>query len=224
MPIIRKDALTGIINGLDYSIWDPKTDRHIFKNFDGSVINGKKANKKELQKICGLKTKENIPLFGFVGRLAEQKGVDLLSELIKKIGDLNIQVIILGTGDKRYHVLLEEVAKKTPQSFSLSLKFDDVLAHRIYAACDMFMMPSRYEPCGLGQMISFKYGTIPIAYKTGGLSDTVFDIGTKTEDGNGAFKVIMKDILPEDFSLSSCGNVRIRETEGKGQRGPKNTS
>ncbi|MFC1645568.1 glycogen synthase GlgA [Candidatus Omnitrophota bacterium] len=181
----KKNVLTGIINGLDYSIWDPKTDKYIFKNFNGSVLDDKNANKKELQEICGLKTKEDIPLFGFVGRLAEQKGVDLLSELIKNIGNLKIQVVILGTGDKRYHILLEEAAKEFPQSFSLSLKFDDVLAHRIYAACDMFMMPSRYEPCGLGQMISFKYGTIPIVYKTGGLSDTVFDFDTETGDGNG---------------------------------------
>lgn len=181
----RRDALSGIINGLDYSIWNPETDKYIFKNFDGTVLADKKKNKKELQKVCGLKMKAGIPLLGFVGRLAEQKGVDLLSELIKNIDSLNLQVVILGTGDQRYHDLLGEVAKKSPKVFSLNLKFDDVLAHRIYAGCDMFMMPSRYEPCGLGQMISFRYGTIPIAYETGGLADTVFNFDAKTKDGNG---------------------------------------
>ncbi|MBL7198037.1 MAG: glycogen synthase GlgA [Candidatus Omnitrophica bacterium] len=181
----RKNDLSGIINGLDYSIWNPKTDKHIFKNFDGSVLGGKKKNKKELQKICGLMTKGNIPLLGFVGRLAEQKGIDLLSEVIKNISNLNIQIVILGTGDQKYHILLEDIAKQVPQFFSLNLKFDNTLAHRIYAGCDMFLMPSRYEPCGLGQIICFKYGTIPIVYKTGGLSDTVFDFDSKTKDGNG---------------------------------------
>jgi starch synthase len=181
----KKAHLSGIINGLDYSIWNPETDKYIFKNYNAADLGGKKTNKKELQKICGLAVKEDIPLFGFVGRLAEQKGVDLLYELIKKIKSLKIQVVILGTGEQKYHELLEAVAKKSPQCFSLNLKFDDVLAHRIYAGCDMFMMPSRYEPCGLGQMISFKYGTAPIAYKTGGLADTVFNFSPKTKKGNG---------------------------------------
>lgn len=181
----RKKDLSGIINGLDYSIWNPRTDIYIFSNYDESDLSGKKNNKKELQKLCGLAVKEDIPLFGFVGRLAEQKGIDLLSEIIKDISKMNMQIVILGTGDLKYHVLLEEVAKQFPKSFSLNLKFDDMLARRIYAGCDMFFMPSRYEPCGLGQMISFKYGTIPIVYKTGGLADTVSDFNPKTEEGNG---------------------------------------
>jgi starch synthase len=181
----RKSVLSGIINGLDYSIWNPGTDKYILKSFDEKDLKGKAVNKKELQKSCGLMEKNNIPLLGFVGRLAEQKGIDLLYEIAKNIDNLNIQVVILGTGDQKYHVLLEEVAKKSPKLFSLNLKFDDTLAHRIYAGCDMFLMPSRYEPCGLGQMISFKYGTAPIVFKTGGLSDTVSNFGVKKESGNG---------------------------------------
>ena len=118
----RKNALSGIINGLDYSIWNPKTDKYIFNNFDGEVLDGKKDNKKELQKLCGLEVNDNVPLLGFVGRLAEQKGIDLLSELITQVDKLNIQVVILGTGEQKYHILLEEVAKKSPEHFSLSLK------------------------------------------------------------------------------------------------------
>lgn len=181
----RKDRLSGIINGLDYSLWDPRIDKYIFQNYDADDLSGKKKNKKELQKLCNLRVSEDVPLLGFVGRLAEQKGIDILSEIIKDLGNLKIEVVILGTGDLKYHVLLEEVAKRIPESFSLNLKFDDVLAHRIYAGCDMFLMPSRYEPCGLGQMISFKYGTMPVAYKTGGLADTVVDYNSDAKNGNG---------------------------------------
>jgi len=181
----RKNNLSGIINGLDYSIWNPKTDRYLFENYNGTSLDSKRKNKGELQKLCGLREREDIPLVGFVGRLAEQKGIDLLSEIIKEIDSLNMQVVILGVGDQRYHALLEDIAKQTPQSFSLNLVFDDTLAHRVYAGSDMFLMPSRYEPCGLGQMISFKYATIPIAYMTGGLADTVFDLNSDSKDGNG---------------------------------------
>lgn len=181
----RKSTLQGIINGLDYSVWDPKKDTHIFKQYNAANLSGKSVNKKQLQKSCGLLVKKDIPLLGFVGRLAEQKGVDLLLEVVKKLDAFNVQMIVLGTGDQKYHALLEKVADKNPKRFSLHFTFDETLAHRIYAGSDMFFMPSRYEPCGLGQMISFKYGTIPIAYKTGGLSDTVFGFDPETQEGNG---------------------------------------
>jgi len=181
----KKDKLSGIINGLDYSVWNPKTDKHLFKNYDASDPSGKENNKEGLQKSCGLSVNKNMPLLGFVGRLAEQKGIDLLSDIIQNMANSNMQMVILGTGDLKYHLLLEEVAKRIPHLFSLNLKFDDVLAHRIYAGCDMFLMPSRYEPCGLGQMISFKYGTVPVVYKTGGLADTVVDYNADSKNGNG---------------------------------------
>lgn len=190
----RKQNLLGIINGLDYSIWNPETDRYIFKNYSDSDMEAKRTNKLELQKLCGLRIDAGIPLLGFVGRLAEQKGIDLVSGVIQEINRFNIQVVILGTGDLKYHTLLENLAKQNAKLFSLNIKFDDTLAHRIYAGCDMFLMPSRYEPCGLGQMISFKYGTIPIAYKTGGLSDTVFNFEPESEDGDGfIFTTYTKD-------------------------------
>ncbi|MDD5617521.1 MAG: glycogen/starch synthase, partial [Candidatus Omnitrophica bacterium] len=190
----RKDRLSGIINGLDYSAWDPKLDKQIFKNYDALDPKGKKNNKGELQKLCKLTVKDDIPLFGFVGRLAEQKGIDLLSDIIQNMANMNMQMVILGTGDLKYHNLLEDVAKKIPQLFSLHLKFDDALARRIYAGCDMFLMPSRYEPCGLGQMISFKYGTVPVVYKTGGLADTVIDYNSDAKNGNGfVFSSYSKD-------------------------------
>lgn len=169
----RKDCLFGILNGLDYSLWDPSIDEFIVKNYDAENLKDKYKNKEELQRECSLKVSKEIPLLGMVSRLAEQKGLDILSQAMDEILRLNLQLIILGTGDLKYHKLLEQNCKKFPRSFRLYLKFDNPLAHRIYAGSDIFLMPSRFEPCGLGQMISLKYATAPLVYKTGGLADTI---------------------------------------------------
>ena len=169
----RKNNVFGILNGLDYSIWNPETDKFIAKNFSSLKLEDKYANKKDLQKICKLPSKLDVPLFGIVSRLAEQKGFDILGGAIETICKMNLQLVILGTGDLKYHLLLEEIVKKYPKIISLYLKFDDSLAHKIYAGSDIFLMPSKYEPCGLGQMISLRYATIPLVFKTGGLADTV---------------------------------------------------
>ena len=174
----RKNSLFGILNGLDYSIWNPETDKFIAKNFSVNDIDGKSEDKEDLRKICKLPLKKDVPLCGIVSRLAEQKGFDILSEAIEKICRMDLQLVILGTGDAKYHVLLENIVKKYPKIISLHLKFDDSLAHKIYAGSDIFLMPSKYEPCGLGQLISLRYGTIPLVFKTGGLADTV-------NEGNG---------------------------------------
>ena len=169
----RKKDVFGIINGLDYDIWDPGKDKYLYKTYSLENLQDKYVNKKKLQQECGLSPKD-IPLLGIVGRLAEQKGMDLIAQsmedLVKKS---NIQMVVLGTGDIKYHNLLEDLAGKYPHNISAHIKFDDTLAHKIYGACDIFLMPSRYEPCGLGQMISLKYGTIPLVFKTGGLADTI---------------------------------------------------
>ncbi|MBM3246348.1 MAG: glycogen synthase GlgA [Candidatus Omnitrophica bacterium] len=169
----RRDALFGILNGLDYSIWNPENDEFISRKYSASGIEDKYKNKEDLQKVCNLPRDRDIPLFGIVSRLAEQKGFDILAEDINTICRMKLQLVILGTGNLKYHILLEEIVKKHPKVVSLHLKFDDPLAHKIYAGSDIFLMPSRYEPCGLGQLISFRYGTIPLVFKTGGLADTV---------------------------------------------------
>jgi len=169
----RRDRLSGILNGIDYSIWNPETDRVINTKYSFKTIEDKYKNKEELQKISRLPVKNDIPLFGIVSRLAEQKGFDLIAQDLKKICELKLQLVILGTGDLKYHVLLEEAVKKHSKTVALYLKFDDELAHKIYAGSDIFLMPSRYEPCGLGQLISLRYGAIPLVFKTGGLADTV---------------------------------------------------
>jgi starch synthase len=169
----RKEAVFGILNGLDYSIWDPQADKFIAKNFSPKTIQDKIQDKQDLQKLCRLPQDSKVPLLGIVSRLAQQKGFDILAEGIKEICRMDIQLVILGTGDLKYHLLMQDMVKKFPKVISLHLKFDDALAHKIYAGSDIFLMPSRYEPCGLGQLISLRYGTIPVVFKTGGLADTI---------------------------------------------------
>jgi len=171
----RSDSVFGIINGIDYSIWNPETDKYIAKNFSVEDTKGKLSCKEDLQKFCNLPTSKDVPLMGIVSRLAQQKGFDILAEGIDEICKMDLQLVILGTGDIKYHQIMEDMVRKYPKVISLSLRFDDPLAHKIYAGSDIFVMPSRYEPCGLGQLISFRYGTIPLAFKTGGLADTVND-------------------------------------------------
>ena len=169
----RSSSLYGILNGVDYDIWNPQSDKFISANFSFLNPEGKAKNKEELQRLCNLPNLKDVPLFGIVSRLAEQKGFDILSEAVEEICGMGIQMVILGTGDLRYHQILEEAARKRPKNISLNLKFDDPLAHKIYAGSDFFLMPSKYEPCGLGQLIALRYGTIPVVFKTGGLADTV---------------------------------------------------
>ncbi|HNX80909.1 MAG TPA: glycogen synthase GlgA [Candidatus Omnitrophota bacterium] len=169
----RKSALFGILNGIDYSIWCPETDSHIAKNYSVTSMKDKAVNKADLQKYCKLPVIKNVPLLGIVSRLAEQKGFDILAEAVDKICRMKLQLVILGAGDAKYQDLLTEMTQKYPRVISLNIKFDDVLAHKIYAGSDIFLMPSKYEPCGLGQLISLRYGAIPLVFKTGGLADTV---------------------------------------------------
>lgn len=169
----RRNCVSGILNGLDYSIWNPQTDKFIAQNFSPDNPKVKTSDKEDLQKLCGLPVKKDIPFLGIVSRLAEQKGFDILAEAIDSICKMGLQLVILGTGDLKYHLIMEDMVKKYPKVISLHLKFDDQLAHKIYAGSDIFVMPSKYEPCGLGQLISLRYGTIPLVFKTGGLADTV---------------------------------------------------
>jgi len=181
----RSSDLYGVINGIDYEIWDPAKDRSIYKNYSSGSIEEKYINKVKLISDLGMSIKEETPLFGTVGRLAYQKGYDILAEIISELCDLDIGLIILGTGEEKYHEIFKEVALRHKNNVSVNLKFDAALAQKIYAASDMFLMPSRYEPCGLGQLISFKYGTVPVARRTGGLADTISEFDPATGKGNG---------------------------------------
>src|SRR3989338_120130 len=169
----RTQDIYGILNGLDLDVWNPTTDKRIVKHYNRMTVSLKTLNKTNLQKALGLPVEAGIPLIGLISRLDAQKGFDILAEVITEILQLNCQVVVLGTGDPHYQDLLEEMKEKYPARIGLKLGFDDTLAHKIYAGSDIFLMPSKFEPCGQGQLISFKYGTIPLVRKTGGLADTV---------------------------------------------------
>ena len=180
----RRNDLFGILNGVDYSAWDPATDRFLDGNtFDvDSYEVGKLACKVALQQTVGLPINAEVPLLASVGRLADQKGFDLIARVMQqwaKQGSI-AQWVILGTGDPKYHQVLSQLAAEYPQNIAVKLEFSNELAHQIEAGADMFLMPSQYEPCGLNQLYSLKYGTVPIVRATGGLADTVIDTNAET--------------------------------------------
>ena len=181
----RKDKVFGIVNGIDYNIFNPKKDPAINKHYSVNSIERKKENKLALQKSFHLPQNPDIPLLGMVTRITEQKGFDLLMEITEDLLKLDIQFVITGTGMDKYERFFEKLAKKYPKKIGINLKFDIKKASQIYAGSDIFLMPSRYEPCGLGQLISMRYGSIPVVRATGGLVDTVTDFNPETHRGNG---------------------------------------
>jgi len=193
---IREKALYGILNGIDYGAWNPATDRKIFKNYSLESLSDKYLNKEKLQKELGLKVDRDVPMVSITSRLADQKGLDLLAKIIDDLLNLKIQFVLLGTGDNRYHALFTKMAAAHPKNTSVNLRFDATLAQKIYAASDIFLLPSKYEPCGLSQMISFKYGTIPVARQVGGLKDSVKEYNPKTGEGNG---FVFEEYKPDIF-------------------------
>ena len=181
----RRNDLYGIVNGIDTKIFDPRTDRHIATNYSADDLSGKALCKAALQAEFKLPVDAKTPVFGVVGRLVEQKGVDLLATVVPQLLEAGVQVVILGTGEPKYEEVLTEVALKFDKTFGLKIGFDVALAQRIYAGSDFFLMPSRFEPCGLGQLISLRYGTVPVVHSVGGLADTVRDADAHPADGNG---------------------------------------
>ena len=181
----RKADLSGILNGIDLERFNPEVDEEIYKKYSLDTIEDKKENKKHLQEISSLKTDPSAPILGLVGRLAEQKGIDLLAEILPSLAKEEAQLIILGTGEPKLEKIIQEAAKKYPEKISATLDFDAALAQKIYAGADMFLMPSRFEPCGLGQLIAMRYGTVPIVRATGGLADTVPEYNPQTKEGAG---------------------------------------
>lgn len=171
----RRDHLHGIMNGIDYTVWNPATDPHIPVHYTISSIGGKTRCKKALQEELGLEIASDVPLIAMISRLDPQKGFDLVEGILDELMSNPIQFVLLGTGHPQYHALFEQKAEKWRGRMSVNLRFDNPLAHRIEAGADMFLMPSRYEPCGLNQLYSMRYGTVPIVRATGGLADSVID-------------------------------------------------
>jgi starch synthase len=181
----RSQDLYGILNGINTEIWNPESDKLISYNYSFSSVNNKLKNKEELLKKAGLKFDENFPLLGIVSRFAWQKGFELFESIIDKLLSKNIQIIVLGKGEKKYEVFFKKIEKKYPEKIITFIEYNNELAHQITASSDIFLMPSKYEPCGLNQMYSLNYGTVPIVRKTGGLADTVRDVDEFGENGNG---------------------------------------
>jgi len=182
----RKKNLVGIINGLDLETWNPSTDPHIKSKYSIQSLEKKKENKTYLQKKFFKKANPDTPLLGIVSRLAEQKGFDLIEKIFPQLMKEGINLFILGKGAPQYQKLLEDKAKEYPEKFGAKIGFDEELAHQIYAGADIFLMPSSFEPCGLGQLIAMRYGTVPLVRATGGLKDTVSSVKIKKGKTTGS--------------------------------------
>jgi len=181
----RSEKLYGIVNGIDYDIYDPEKDNYIYKNYNIESLEGKTENKLRLQELLNLPQREDVPLIGVVSRLDSMKGLDLVVHILDELLASDVQMVILGTGNSYFESIFRNFANRYPDKLSVNILFDNSLAHKIYAGCDMFLMPSRFEPCGLSQLIALRYGTLPIVRETGGLNDTVESYNEFTKDGNG---------------------------------------
>lgn len=181
----RENDLYGITNGLDHDIYDPRKDPHIVKKYDSRSLKKKRENKTHLQDRMGLPVNEDIPMMAMVTRLANMKGLDLIEHVMDDMMKLDLQFVVLGTGEAHYENMMRYYQHKYPDKVRAEIQFNAALAHQIYAGADMFLMPSLFEPCGLGQQIALRYGTLPIVRETGGLKDTVTPYNAYTDEGNG---------------------------------------
>ena len=214
----RADCLTGITNGIDDAVWNPSTDPHLVHRYDEtSWVSGKTGNKQSLQTEFGLMPNPGLPMIGLVGRLADQKGWDLIIEVMRWNLEENrpVQWMVLGTGEARYHTALQDFATQYPDRFGLRLGFSDALAHRIEAGSDVFLMPSRYEPCGLNQLYSLRYGSVPIVTTTGGLVDTVTNVTAQSLANGSAtgFHIEKFTASSIDASLGQALTIRYHQPE-----------
>jgi starch synthase len=207
----RTRDIVGILNGIDYGYWSSEIDPMIAEKFSKQNLAGKKACREDLQRACGLPVKDDAVIIGAVSRLDPQKGYDLVGKMAPKLLAGNVQLVILGTGDRDIQELLQLLAKSTPRKMSLNLAFNEPLAHKIYAGADLFLMPSRFEPCGLGQMIALAYGTIPVVKRTGGLADSIKDYSAVTRRGNG-------------FVFDKASSVQLKDAIDRAMKTHKNSA
>ncbi len=181
----RTGDVRGILNGIDDTVWNPASDPHLDVHYDRARLEGKQANRRRLAMACGFPLEPDWPIVGIVSRLVEQKGFDLIEHAERDLCDLHARFVVLGVGQPRYQELFRRLAFERPWQWHFATAHDEALAHRIEAGSDLFLMPSRYEPCGLNQMYSLRYGTVPVVRATGGLADTVHEFDPITREGNG---------------------------------------
>lgn len=215
----REKDLTGILNGIDTAYWNPSKDKKIAANFSAANRSGKAVCKEALQKMCGFEVNADIPVFAIVSRLAEQKGLDLLSEILDSLLVRRVQFVLLGDGEDVYKTTFRNVAKRHPKNAAAFIGFHAKEAHSIYAGSDFFLMPSYFEPCGLGQMISMQYGSLPIVRMTGGLADTVIDVDQDASAGNG---LVFKERIPERFLQAIERGIRLFQSKERYLSAQKN--
>lgn len=192
----RRDELFGILNGVDYRVWDPSHDRFIPATYTDEDLAGKRVCKEHLQRALGLAVDPDVPVLGMVTRLVDQKGIDLVAKVIVEVFGLGTQFVLLGTGEPAYHRFFEELARRFPRQAGITLGFDEALAHRIEAGADIFLMPSRYEPSGLNQLYSLRYGTVPVVRRTGGLADSIVDLTSETLERGTANGFVFEEPTP----------------------------
>src|SRR5579872_598892 len=181
----RRDRLFGVLNGIDYLEMNPATDRYIRAQFERDSLEKRAENKQALQERARLPVQADVPLLAMISRLADQKGFDLISQISQPLLAQGVQLVVLGIGDQHYHEMFQNLAVRYPQQVAIFLTFNTELAQSIYAGSDMFLMPSRFEPCGLGQLIAMRYGSVPIVRSVGGLADTVQEYDPRSGQGNG---------------------------------------
>ncbi|TFH01233.1 MAG: glycogen synthase GlgA [Calditrichales bacterium] len=181
----KKDQFAGVINGVDYSVWSPGVDKFLPFKYSDADMAGKEQNKQALLSRVNMEYSENTPVIGMISRIVEQKGYGILMDVMDELMGLNVQLVMLGTGDSNIEEKIQAFQKKYPKQISLNQAFDETLAHMIEAGSDMFLMPSDYEPCGMNQMYSLKYGTIPVVNNVGGLKETITDYDMENKTGNG---------------------------------------
>ncbi len=213
----RQSFLSGIINGIDVETWNPKTDPHVTRNYTWRSYERKEENKVALQEELGLKQDPNVPMLGMVSRLARQKGLDLVAHVLSDMLELNMQIVVLGTGEPEFEEMFKHFADKYPEKVSANIRFENELAHKIYAASDLFLMPSLFEPCGLGQLIAMRYGSLPIVRETGGLKDTVQAYNEQTDEGNG-FSFANYNAHELLFTVERAVNLYETDKEGAFKR------
>lgn len=215
----RSSDLSGILNGIDSETWNPSIDPHIASNFDVDSVNvGKPQCKADLQKRMNLPQKPGVPMFSIISRMTDQKGFDLIAATADEMLSNDIQLVVLGTGEARYEALFRDLMAKYPDKVAAHIGFDESLAHQIEAGSDIFLMPSRFEPCGLNQMYSLAYGTIPLVRKVGGLADSVVDASAESLSNDTATGIVFDDYDSKEFFSSVERALALYQNKAKRQQ------
>lgn len=211
----RSADVTGILNGIDTDEWNPETDRHLPSHFSVARMAGKGQNKEALQRRMGLEVNSDVPLLGVVSRLTHQKGLDLLLEIAPRLLELPVQLVILGSGEASMQKIASDLAQSYPGKVAVMIGFDEALSHQIEAGIDMFVMPSRFEPCGLNQFYSQRYGTPPIVHHTGGLADSVVDCNAETLRDGTASGFVFSGMTTENLFATIQRAIEVYRDEKK---------